>query len=175
MNPQVFAFFVLSALAVVSGIAMITGKNPVSSAVMLILHFFALAGLYVTLNAQLLAVLQIAVYAGAIMVLFVFVIMLLNLGNEPLKESLTGRTAAMMAISTLMAVPILLAIFSQPTLYRDQAPNSAYIGTIESIGSSLFTEYIFPFEAISLLLLSAIVGAIVISRRDPKGSSQTKA
>lgn len=87
MNIQIIAFFVLGLLAVATGILLVTRRNPVSAAVSLIMHFFALAGLYLTLQAQFIAAVQILVYAGAIMVLVVFVIMLLNLGKEDaLKE-----------------------------------------------------------------------------------------
>lgn len=132
----------------------------------LVVHFFMLAGLYLTLNAQFLAVIQVLVYAGAIMVLVVFVIMLLNLSDEAqLKERLNFRKI----IAAFFAVGLIIQF---TTMYIGVSAKNAYlpresfeIGTAQSIGKDLFSQYLVPFEAISLLLVVAIIGAIVLSKR----------
>lgn len=166
MNIQIIAFFVLGLLAVATGILLVTRRNPVSAAVSLIMHFFALAGLYLTLQAQFIAAVQILVYAGAIMVLVVFVIMLLNLGKEDtLKERFNPRTALAIALSSALALEVLLAFLSTPTGFNEIAPSAEKIGSPAEIGNVLFSGYIFPFEAISLLLLAAILGSIILAKR----------
>jgi NADH-quinone oxidoreductase subunit J len=152
--------------AIISGIVMITRKNPVSAAMFLIMHFFMLAGLYLSLQAQFVAVMQILVYAGAIMVLVVFVIMLLNLGNEDkLSEKVNAGKIIGYALATLFAIQLLTVFFAKPTSFSTMSEKAITIGTVEAIGDSLFTKFLFPFEAISLLLLVAIVGSVLLSKR----------
>ena len=150
---------------------MVVQRNPVVSAIYLIANFFSLAGLYLLLRAQLLAVLQIVVYAGAIMVLVIFVIMLLNLGDE---RSLVEKINFRLVIGVTVALAFLLEMLyiflgiandgTTPGLH----PQAATIGTVESMGSALFGQYVFPFEITSLLLLAAIIGAVVLAKkRDP--------
>ncbi len=137
----------------------------------LILHFFALAGLYLTLNAQFLAAIQILVYAGAIMVLVVFVVMLLNLGKESaLTERFKTRTGIAVSMGVFLIAQLAIAFIRQPTGYNQLNDRAAVNGTAESIGTVLFTEYLFPFEAISLLLLVAIVGSILLAKKQQKES-----
>lgn len=166
MSINFIFFAVLSALAIASAIAVIGSRNPVASAMALVFHFFMLAGLYLTLHAQFIAVIQILVYAGAIMVLVVFVIMLLNLRNEEdLKEKLNFRKWVGLALSGAFAVQLAAALLVNYT-GREILPASSFNnGTAQAIGKELFTNYLFPFEAISLLLLAAIVGSVVLAKR----------
>ena len=164
---SLFLFFtVLSVLAIGSGIVTITNRNPVVSAMSLIFHFFMLAGLYLTLNAQFIAVIQILVYAGAIMVLVVFVIMLLNLGDE---ESLKDRFNLKKFIAVMFGIAFILQLLSiyfvNPFSNETLSANSKEIGTAHYIGEALFTNYLYPFEAIGILLLAAIVGAMIMAKR----------
>lgn len=163
-------FFILAVVAVLSGILMITRANPVNSALFLILNFAALAGMYITLHAQFVAIIQILVYAGAIMVLVLFVIMLLNLEDEvPLRETLSKRHYASLLFALLALVLIVQVIGWKGggtiDAMRQQAPNALQNGTVEHIGKVLFTAYIFPFELTSMLLLAAIIGAIVMAKK----------
>ena len=159
-------FIILAVGAIASGIMMITRRNPVTAAMFLVLHFFALAGLYLTLQAQLLAALQILVYAGAIMVLVLFVIMLLNLGREEqMMEKMNTRTIVALAFAAVLLLQLGSVFLGQPTSYTQLSGQAGTIGTVEAIGESLFSSFIFPFEAISLLLLAAIVGAILLAKR----------
>ncbi|MCX7930752.1 MAG: NADH-quinone oxidoreductase subunit J [Chlorobi bacterium] len=166
MSLQVALFFLFGIGAIATAIGTITRRNPVAAAVNLIAHFFMLAGLYLTLEAQLLAVLQILVYAGAIMVLVVFVIMLLNLGNEQaLREQFTMRKIVGVVLAAMFVLQVSVLVNAQPTGATTLSPKAATLGTVESIGQALFTQYLFPFEAISLLLLAALVGAIILAKR----------
>jgi NADH-quinone oxidoreductase subunit J len=142
-------------------------RNPVASAMSLVLHFFSLAGLYLTLQAQFVAVIQILVYAGAIMVLVVFVIMLLNVGREEtMKEKSGWRTPIAAAIAVMLAFQLGKTFFGDITGKQSLPENAAMMGTTETLGSALFGQYLFPFEAISLLLLVAVVGAIILAKRN---------
>lgn len=162
-----FIFFsVLAILAVASGIVTISSRNPVASAMALIFHFFMLAGLYLTLQAQFVAVVQVLVYAGAIMVLVVFVIMLLNLGDEEkLKEIFSVRKLLGTLLAGVMAVLFAITFFSLAPGKEKLAGTSKMIGEVGNIGDILFNSYLLPFEAVSILLLAAIVGAVLLAKR----------
>ena len=168
MTTEVILFCILAAVAIVTAILMIVQRNPVMSALYLIANFFCLAALYLLLGAQLLAVLQVVVYAGAIMVLVVFVIMLLNLGDE---QKLVERINIRMMIGVALAFGILLELlylYLSPQLQALPAPlppNAGAIGTVESMGRSLFGPFLLPFEITSLLLLAAIVGAVILAKK----------
>jgi len=131
------------------------------------MNFFCLAGLYLTLHAQFIAVIQILVYAGAIMVLFVFVIMLLNLGDErKLSEGISWRKLVAVGMcSALLLEFIYILGFAESSSAPLNAAKALEIGTVEFIGSQLFTRFLFPFEITSLILTAAIVGAIVLAKR----------
>lgn len=166
MSLNFLFFAVLAVLAVASAIATIGSKNPVASALALVFHFFMLAGLYLTLNAQFLAVIQILVYAGAIMVLVVFVIMLLNLRKEEdLKEKLNFRKWVGLALVGAFAVQLAAVLLVNYSGSQILPASSMTNGTAQAIGKELFTNYLFPFEAISLLLLAAIIGSVVLAKR----------
>ncbi len=161
-----FFFGILSVLAVASAIVTISSRNPVRSAFALIFHFFMLAGLYLTLNAQFVAVIQVLVYAGAIMVLVVFVIMLLNLSNEErLSEKFDVRKAIAITLGIAFIIQIIVAILIPNSFNSNLHQDSAVIGTAQFIGKSLFSNYLVPFEIVGILLISAIIGAIVLAKR----------
>jgi len=166
MLEEIF-FYGLGALAVAAALLTVTRRNPVVSALFLILNMLCLAGLYLTLNAQFIAVIQIIVYAGAIMVLFLFVIMLLNLGDErKLSEGMSARKVlgVGMVFALLMEV-IYIIISAGADMPQKDLDKAMAIGTIEEIGRTLFTTFLFPFEVTSLLLTAAIVGAVILAKR----------
>ena len=166
MNLDVILFAIFAIGAVASAIYTVTRRNPVAAAMSLIGHFFMLAGLYLTLHAQFVAVVQVLVYAGAIMVLVVFVIMLLNLGNEQqLSERISMRTTLGTLMAGLFAVQVVTGLMARPTGMMQQSSEALTIGATASIGNALFTTYIFPFEAVSILLLAALIGAVVLAKR----------
>jgi NADH-quinone oxidoreductase subunit J len=166
---QAVLFYLFSLIAVVSGLVVVTRENPISSALALVVCFFCLAADYVLLQAQFVAVIQILVYAGAIMVLFIFVIMLLNLRGEGVAHfgDLRARAFAGVAAAGLLGVGLVAAldhVVSDPATER-----SGDFGTIASVGNALFaaqSPFLLPFEAISLLLTVGMVGAVVLAKRD---------
>src|ERR1700748_1217334 len=157
-------FWVLSAIAVGCALGVILSRNPVNSVMFLIGTFFAISGHYILMNAQFLAIVNIIVYAGAIMVLFLFVIMLMNLNAdvEPQKGQLV-QLAGVISGGVLFLV-ILAAIKTTKADVID--PTSTNIGLISNLGKVLFTKYVLPFEISSVLFLSAMIGAVVIGRKE---------
>ena len=167
MTLESFFFYLLSIVGLASAVLMITRKNPVASVLYLILNFFSLAGLYLTLKAQFIAIIQIIIYAGAIMVLFLFVVMLLRLGEETrLVERLNSRKliAVGLAVALFLEIAYILSLQGSET-HSVQSQDAVSIGTVESIGRELFTNYLFPFEVTSIILLAAIVGAVVLAKK----------
>ena len=166
MALPVYLFGILAILAVASAFFTIASKHPVRSAMALVVHFFALAGLYLTMNAQFIAVIQVLVYAGAIMVLVIFVIMLLNLSDEKTfrEKMLTRQTIAIFFAGAFVVMLATIFLTHQGTL-MELPENSLANSSAHALGQELFTNYLLPFEAISILLLTAIVGAIVLAKR----------
>lgn len=162
-------FFVFAIVALAAALGMLLSKNPVSSALWLILNLFCVAGLYLTLNAEFIAVIQVLVYAGAIMVLFVFVIMLLNLAELPDLKKVEWRR--IIAFTMGMGLLSMLTFISANAL--DMLPNppslaaAAENGSVTNLGKALFTVYAMPLEIIGILLLAATIGAVVIAKRKP--------
>jgi NADH-quinone oxidoreductase subunit J len=178
INLQTILFFLFSVVALGSAIMMILHRNPVYSAIFLIATFFALAGFYVLLNAPFVASVHVIVYAGAIMVLFLFVIMLLNLKRDPARGrgKIARRTFAAFVVLILLAeIGVLIggSIFTANTAVNQQivglandAPGATtLVGSTTSIGKQLFTTYLLPFEIASVLLLVGIVGAVILAKR----------
>jgi NADH-quinone oxidoreductase subunit J len=161
-------FFFLAAFAVTTAVLMVIQRNPLMSAIYLIANFFAIATLYLMLQAQLLAILQILVYAGAIMVLVVFVIMLLNLQDE---KALSERVNVRMVVGVMLAFAFLLEMgYLFVGMNLDGAvpavrPGAEAIGTVEGMGAAMFGRFLLPFEVTSLLLLAAILGAVILAKK----------
>ena len=168
MSLEVVLFIVFGLISFTSAILMITRVNPVVSALFLIVNFASLAGLYLTLNAQFIAVAQVIVYAGAIMVFFLFVIMLINPEHE--KRFLEYKPQIKIfavVIAVLVFVQIAYIIFlSKPSgKLSKEVIQSIKAGTIEEIGKQMFINYVLPFEAVGYLLLAAAIGALVLAKK----------
>lgn len=165
---SVILFWVLSILGVAGGVGMVTHRNPIYSLLFLILNFFCIGGLFLTLQSEFLAVIQIIVYAGAIMVLFLFVIMLLNLGRDAdHMESYDWRKGLAFLLGLAFLGELLVAF----SFVRDFQVNEVDLfkfGKVEPIGRLLMTDYLFPFEMISLILLAALIGAVIIAKKHRK-------
>jgi NADH-quinone oxidoreductase subunit J len=166
MNVTQILFWFLSVLALFSALMVVTSKNPVHSVLWLIATFFAISGHYIMLNAQFLAIVNVIVYAGAIMVLFLFVIMLMNLN-----KSIEPRKSRWVKIAGAISGGCLLLVFVaalKDIEGRDNIAmvNTGTIGLIRNLGKELFTNYVVPFEISSVLFLSAMVGAVVIGKKD---------
>jgi NADH-quinone oxidoreductase subunit J len=162
-------FIVLAVVTVITAILVIVQRNPVASAIYLIITLFSLAGIYLLLNAQFIAVIQVLVYAGAIMVLFLFVIMLLNLERE---KKIITRHRMQKVFGVFLGI-ILLAqigmVFNSVLLEGSKGTfppeKVAALGNTQVVARLLFTDYLLPFEITSVLLLVAIIGAIVLAKR----------
>jgi NADH-quinone oxidoreductase subunit J len=168
VTTETILFLIFAIVALATAVLMIIQRNPVMSALYLIANFFSLAALYLLLQAQLLAVLEVVIYAGAIMVLVIFVIMLLNLGDEQkLAERINIRLilGAVLALGFLVELLYLFLFPGAQGLPGEMAPEAATIGTVEAMGSSLFGKFLLPFEVTSLLLLAAIVGAVTLAKK----------
>lgn len=166
MTEAIF-FYLFGGLAVVMVTAMILTTNPVTSALCLVLGFFGLAGLYVLLEAPFVAALQILVYAGAIMVLFIFVIMLLNLQPQDLIGDKVSPAKFVLVGGVMVA--ILVSLFYGVTLpdtpFAELPPD---FGSPAAVGRLLFSEYAVPFELASVLLLVAIIGAVILGKKEKR-------
>lgn len=164
------AFWILATVAVAASVAVITNRNPVACVLFLVVSFFALAGLFVTLNHHFLAAIQVLVYAGAIMVLFLFVVMLLNLGTDRWFE-MTGMPLQVVAVVLGIGFVAALVAGGLPGFAAAiEGPAAGFdpdvVGSTEAIGSALYSAYYLPFLATALLLLVAMVGAVVLARRE---------
>ncbi len=167
---QIF-FFILAAVALVASVLLVAFRNPVYSALSLVAAFFALAGLFVLLNAYFLAAVQIIVYAGAIMVLFLFVIMLLNLGHSNALEQLAGkyRRVAVVLLSAVLVTQLgfMAGRHWAGTPASEDVP--LFTDNINAIGKLLYTRFLFPFEVVSVILLVALIGVMAMVKRDREG------
>ncbi len=160
-------FLTLAVISVFTALLMVFSKNPVHSVLYLILTFFSIAGQYVLLNAQFLAVVHIIVYAGAIMVLFLFVLMLLNLNRdtEP-QKSAAWRLAGGIAAGCLM-VTMIGALRGSGQIAGPDQPDPQ-VGLVQNLGKVLFTDFVVPFEIAGILFLAAMVGAVLVGKKDLK-------
>jgi NADH-quinone oxidoreductase subunit J len=166
VTGALITFYAFGALALAGAILTITRKNPVSAALFLVLTLVSTGGVYLALHATFLAAIQVLVYAGAIMVLFIFVVM--SVGKPDDNERVSLLTAWPTKLLGLLAIGALVfriaMVVGQKELAGTRAVAANY-GSVEQMGRLLFTDYLFPFEAISILLLVAIVGAVMITRR----------
>ncbi len=161
--------YLFGAIAILSALAMIFHRNPVYSALFLVTTFFSLAGIYALVGAQFLSVIQVMVYAGAIMVLFLFVIMLLNLRNEirlPIGRPFQVIFGVLFGIFLFIEGYLVLKAGSiSGTLGQFPQSRVDQVGSVEALGTLLFTKYLLPFELASVLLLVGMVGAIILGRK----------
>ena len=167
MGVSQILFWFLSALAVLCAVMVVASKNPVNSILFLIVVFFAISGHYVLLNAQFLAIVNIIVYAGAIMVLFLFVVMLMNLNadTEPPHKSKYLLYAGVIAGCSLLLL-VVAALRRNESVNQLTELKTGEVGLISNLGKTLFTDFVFPFEISSVLFLSAMIGAVIISKKD---------
>lgn len=161
---EALLFWTFTAIALAGAIGVVAARNPVHGAVSLVGALFALAGLFLLLEAQLVAALQVLVYAGAIMVLFLFVIMLLNLGPKDLGRSRFGPGKLVGILASATVVTVLLQVVRHLIPVERASTTGAEFGTVAGVGRLLYTTYTLPFEVVSLLLLTAIVASVVVAK-----------
>lgn len=166
-------FFVLAGLTILSGLLTVLSKNPVHSILYLIITFFSISGHYVLLNAQFLAVVNIIVYAGAIMVLFLFVVMLMNLNKE---DKSFGKPFVILAGIIICALffAMTAVIFFQSDITDNNSTLLAKgsIGLTETLGTKLYSDYVVPFELASILFMGAMIGAVLLSKKSEDFSTK---
>jgi NADH-quinone oxidoreductase subunit J len=168
MEPTDILFYFFAALTLLCGVLVIANpfsRNPVTSAMFLVLTIISMAGLFVLLHAFFLAAVQVLVYAGAVIVLFLFVIMLLDLKEEQRRKiKIYGLVAGLISVGAILAI-FLKSLRATPL--SAQSP-PAIEGDTASLGKLLFTQYVLPFEVVSVLLLVAMVGVVLLSKKDLK-------
>ncbi|MEI7979118.1 MAG: NADH-quinone oxidoreductase subunit J [Bacteroidota bacterium] len=165
MGISQIIFYLLASFTILTALFVVFSKNPIYSVLWLILCFFSIAGHFVMLNAQFLAVVHIIVYSGAIMVLYLFTVMLLNLNKEtePHKPMLL-KFAAVISGGVLFLIILAAMKTSIPSNYI--APQASEIGYVKQIGMKLYREYTLPFEVASILFLSAMIGSVVLAKKE---------
>jgi len=167
VSPVLLIFFVLAALAVLGAVSLVLQKHPIHSALSLIVVMVCLAGLYLLMGAEFIAAVQIIVYGGAIMVLFIFVIMLLNAGEE--EHTDFSKLAKFAGLPLALALTAsLAALVIKPGQSVQGATQALIPKATEQISSMLFKEFVYPFELTSFLILVAIMGALVLAQREKK-------
>jgi NADH-quinone oxidoreductase subunit J len=173
VNFKGFIFIIAALTAIAASLLMVTRKNPIHSALWMIVTFFAMAIIYLLLNAQFIAVAQVMVYAGAIMMLILFVIMMVHMEKGPEDEGAKKSGAAKAKVAgALITVILLVEVLFGSLFYQMSGRSGDYptemvnnTGNVKTVGSLLYGQYLFPFEVASLLLLVGIVGAVVIAKR----------
>jgi NADH-quinone oxidoreductase subunit J len=172
LGSEHLVFYAFAAVTVLGSLFVIVQRNPIYSVLSLIAAFFGLSGLYVLLDAPFVAIVQIIIYAGAIMVLFLFVVMLLNVPREdaaewdrthPLYRPWPRRIGALLAV--LLVAQLVWALLRTPGIGDGVGVQSAGLSDVGELGRVLFTDYMFAFEVTSILILAAMVGAVILARR----------
>jgi NADH-quinone oxidoreductase subunit J len=168
MNFETFVFYFLSAILLFAGVRVITARNPVHSALFLVLAFFTAAGLWILLEAEFLAITLVLVYVGAVMVLFLFVVMMLDINLQKLREGFWDYLPLAAIVTVLMMLEMVIVLGGKHfglTQMPDPAPHAADYSNTKELGRLLYTEYVYPFELASVILLVAIVAAIALTLR----------
>lgn len=167
---EAIVFYTLATFIIAFGVMVVTTKNPVHCVLFLVANFLCVAMIYVLLAAEFLAIIQILVYAGGIVVLYLFVVMLVNLRRPPDAQIDTRRQARLGFVLALLLLAEISAILMYSAVHPSSAaaiaPQGSSVGNTETVGMLLYTDYLVPFEVASMLLLVAMVGAIVLARRE---------
>ena len=167
MTAPLAVFFVLAALAVIGAVSLILQRHPIHSALSLIVVMIALAGLYLLLGAEFVAAVQIIVYGGAIMVLFVFVIMLLNAGVEE-QTSISKMAGAPGLLLVVALAGFVAATIARSTASIQTTPLTGELASTTGISNMIFKDFVYPFELTSFLILVAVLGATVLAQREKR-------
>ncbi len=165
MSLVEITFLILSVIAIGSALMTVLSKNPIHSAIYLLICFSSIAGHYLLLNAQFLFIVHIIVYSGAIMVLFLTTLMLLNL-NEETEQHKPAMARLGALVAAIILGLVLVAAVSKTATLMPMSNNTVDIGSIKALGKVLMDEYFYPFEFISILLLSAMVGVVLLTKKE---------
>ena len=173
MDFKTFVFYALSTVLVVASMLVVTLRNPVHSALMLILAFFSAAGVWILLQAEFLAIALILVYVGAVMVLFLFVVMLLDINLDRLREGFWNYLPVGLVVGLVMAVEmgfLLVLQYGSQVLESNATQAGPSYSNVQEVGRILFTDYVYPFELASVVLLVGVIGAIALTLRGKRKS-----
>ncbi len=176
MSFQLIVFYFFAAIMVIAAVRMITAKNPVHSALSLVLVFFTSSAIWLLLEAEFLAITLVLVYVGAVMVLFLFVVMMLDINITQMREGFVRFMPVAVVVSVVMIVELVLVVMSKEFDIGREVVAETQIGNTQALGEILYTDYLLPFEVASVILLVAIVAAIVLTHRQrPKTRYQNPA
>jgi NADH-quinone oxidoreductase subunit J len=169
IEPTVILFYAFSAVLVGAALAVITSRNPVYSALFLVLSFFTAAALWILLEVEFLGIVLVVVYVGAVLVLFLFVIMMLDLNVDPMREGFIRYLPVGIGVAIVMAGELLLVLWARDRLGPDRfpipEPRPADYSNTEAVGTWMYTQFLLPFEVAGIILLVAIVAAIALTQR----------
>jgi NADH-quinone oxidoreductase subunit J len=165
-----FVFYALSAVMIFAALALITVRNPVHAALFLVLAFFNAAGIWILLEAEFLGIVLVLVYVGAVMVLFLFVVMMLDINLATLREGFMRFLPLGVLIAALMALQVVLVVGGKYFQVQPPTPAGADYSNTEALGRVLYTEYVYPFEIAAVILLVAIIAAITLTMRRRPGT-----
>jgi NADH-quinone oxidoreductase subunit J len=175
MDFKTALFYILSAILVIAALRVVTARNPVHAVLFLVLAFFNASGLWLLLQAEFLAIALIVVYVGAVMVLFLFVVMMLDINLERLREGFWGNLWLGGPIAVLMVVEMVAVLsarsFGPEAMPVPAAPAAGYSNT-KALGIAIYTDYIYPFELASVILLVALIAAVVLNLRQRRDNKQ---
>ena len=160
-----YVFYILSAILLLASLRVITARNPVHSALALVLAFFTAAGLWILLEAEFLAITLVLVYIGAVMVLFLFVVMMLDINMEELRRGFWGYLPAAVVVGGLMVVEMIMVLGGKDFGLAAPTPHPADFSNTKELGRLLYTDYVYPFELAAVLLLVAMIAAIALTHR----------
>lgn len=170
MDFQSFVFYTLSAILLLAGLRVITARNPVHAALALVLAFFTAAGLWLLLQAEFLAITLVLVYIGAVMVLFLFVVMMLDINLEELRKGFWSYLPAGLLVGGLMVVEMVMVLGGKDLGMDEPLAKSADFSNTKELGRLLYTKYVYPFELAAVLLVVAMIAAIVLTHRKRPGN-----
>ena len=165
MSYQLFVFYVFAAIMVLAALRMITAKNPVHSALSLVVVFFTSSAIWLLVDAEFLAITLVLVYVGAVMVLFLFVVMMLDINVTRMRAGFVRFMPVALVVSAIMIIELVLVVLSKEFTYPKPAPAPADFSNTQELGRILYTDYLLPFEVASVILLVAIIAAIVLTLR----------
>jgi len=165
---EVVAFFIFSAVAIIAAIAVVSLRNPVHSVISLMVCFLQMAAIFILLHSPFIAVIQVFVYVGAVLVLFLFVIMLLDIRQAQMERIIQGHRFWMIGILGVMAIEMIVLITGSAFKVLTPVSTEPVKKSVHEIGKIMFNNYILPFEVVSFILLVALLGAIVLGRKELK-------
>jgi len=168
MSPILIIFYVLAAITLATAFLTIYSKNPIHSAIYLVICFFSIAGHYLLFNAQFLAIVHVIVYSGAIMILFLFTIMLMNLNKEDEVHKPRITRLGAIVVFCLLSIVLIAVFVNSKTIVGDYDTTGEDFQSIKKLGTVLLNEYMIPFEYASILLLVAMIGTVLISKKEKK-------